>query len=286
MKNLLYVILILCALFTSCIDPNTIISTQDQFMLSGMDYDDSSASIIIGAAAVCLEVNPEDPSINRNNMTSIVDTIISDHPDTRLIVFGETSLGYYYRPSNPEQYQRSIAETIPGPTTNALAAKAIEHNVYVSAGLTEIADALYNSQVLINPSGVIESVHRKTFLTDWDMEDGFTAGEGVTFNNIDGIKTATIICFDSMSEKVYKEIGEEKPQLIILSVADTADEQFVHYDSVSFMTNAWVVAANRFGNEDGNQYDGHHWISTPAGSYRVKSTGRAGYVYTEVRICN
>lgn len=277
--------LILIATFSGCIDPNTVLETQNQLWLAGMDFDDSVASIRLGTAAVCLQLDPDDPAVNRNKMINMIDLIASEHPDIRLIVFGEASLGYYYRPTNPQSYQQSLSESIPGPTSTALSAKAIEYDIYISFGLTESSGDLYNSQVLINPDGSIASTHRKNFLTDWDIENGFSSGSGVTFNTIDGIKTATIICYDSMSEKILREIAQEKPQLILLPLADLVDEDFVNYDPVSFMSHAWVIVANRFGTEDGSHYDGHHWISTPTGSYRVKATGKEGYVFTEVGIC-
>jgi len=47
--------------------------------------------------------------------------------------------------------------------------------------------------------------------------------------------------------------------------------------------NAWVLSANRIGNEDGNTYDGMLYLSTPSREPRVVSTGKEGYIYGVVK---
>ncbi len=57
---------------------------------------------------------------------------------------------------------RQIAQPIPGPHSRALAAAALEHHVFVVAGLVERAgDRLFNSAVLISPAGELLLLHRK-----------------------------------------------------------------------------------------------------------------------------
>ena len=161
-------------------------------------YDESGATRSLNVAAVSFNVDTS-PEINRNKMIHFIDKIKTEQPNVRLILFPETTLGYYYRPSNPKEYQKSIAETIPGETTDVLSLKAIENQIYISFGMVEKAgEGLFNSQVLIGPDGSILSVHHKNHFIDWDKENGFKAGSGITVNVIDNIKVATIICYDGM----------------------------------------------------------------------------------------
>jgi predicted amidohydrolase len=143
---------------------------------------------------------------------------------------------------------------------------------------------LYNSQVLIAPNGQIVSVHRKIHLTPWDISNGITAGSAVTFDEIDGIKAATIICYDAMSEAVMRAVVAGGAKIVIHSLADMVDEKFIHYSPESLVTSALFVIANRAGSEDGNSYDGHISINAPGGEIRTKRTGSEGYVYAEVGI--
>jgi predicted amidohydrolase len=168
------------------------------------------------------------------------------------------------------------------PDERSAVRQGAEHSVYVSFGIAEDAGgALYNSQVLLDPLGAIVSVHRKIRMTNWDILNGSKAGSGITFSEIDGIPAATVICYESMSAEIARQIVEHRTRLVIVSLANMEDESYIHYDFAAYFYNAWVVAANRFGDEDGNSYDGHHWIADPSGFYRVKSTGSIGYVYAE-----
>ena len=96
--------------------------------------------------------------------------------------------------------QKRIAETIPGTATETISKLAKLYNVYIVFGLAETKDdKLYNSQVLLNPDGEIEAVHRKVHLIDWDVASGFTPDNRETVVEIDGIKAGMIICADVQS---------------------------------------------------------------------------------------
>jgi predicted amidohydrolase len=56
----------------------------------------------------------------------------------------------------------SLAQSIPGPYSDALCKAAADHRIYVAAGLTEKnGDILHNTAVLISPQGEILLKHRK-----------------------------------------------------------------------------------------------------------------------------
>ena len=67
----------------------------------------------------------------------------------------------------PCDLHRSLAETVPGPSTEALAGLAAEHDLYVVVGMIEQdpgdPDALYNAAAVIGPEGVI-GTYRKLHL--------------------------------------------------------------------------------------------------------------------------
>lgn len=267
-----------------CSGSGIVFTPLSQYWQAPMAYDDAEAPTSIGVAAVTLTVDL-DPAVNRAKMATFIDKIASEKPETRIILFGETSLGHYYRPDDPEGYQRSVSETVPGTTTALIAAKALERGLYVSFGLCESqGDLLYNSQVLIGPDGAIRAVHRKANLTDWDIADGFTPGNEVAFDDIDGIKVATLICYDSMSATLLRQVASGGAKLVLLPMADLDDENFIKYQPTAQQTGAWVVGANRFGAEDGYSYMGHSFIAAPNGALRDKIAGKEGYAFAEAGI--
>jgi len=245
-------------------------------------YDESGHTRSLNVAAVSFYVDLS-PSVNRNKMTAFIDKIKIERPDVRLILFPEATLGYYYRPSNPSEYIKSIAESIPGVTTDVISRKAIEHQIYISFGMAEMSENdLFISQVLVCPAGTIISVHRKNHLTPWDKENGFKAGSGITVDVIDNIKVATIICYDAMFLEIHKKISRSGAELVLLPVANL-ESPFGWMIPYTNYGNAWVLSANRIGNEDGNIYDGMLYLSTPSRAPRVVSTGYEGYIYGVVK---
>lgn len=57
---------------------------------------------------------------------------------------------------------RDLAQPVPGPTVDALAAAAQAEGIYVAAGVTERAgDQIYNSAVFLGPTGELLLLHRK-----------------------------------------------------------------------------------------------------------------------------
>ena len=288
-KELIFRITIVCIVFfaSSCeiFHNDRIWPHISQYWMAPPRFDDSGATRSLNVAAVSFNVNSS-PGVNREKMVYFIDKIVLEQPSVRLILFPETTLGYYFRPSNPEEYQRSIAETIPGFTTDLISQKAIEHQVYISFGMGEISgEDLFNSQVLIGPDGTIKSVYRKFYLTPWDKESGFKAGVDFVINVIDDIRVATIICNDINSLTVNQRIHESGADLVLLPEATVGAVGSLGRRPTPYFqfTYTWFLKANRFGNEDGNFYDGMLSLVTPSGEPRIISSGREGFIFGVVK---
>ncbi|MCK5827970.1 hypothetical protein KAH43_05525, partial [Candidatus Bipolaricaulota bacterium] len=70
-----------------------------------------------------------DPKVSRNRIRQIVEDTKRDHPDIRLILFGETILGWFYKNGETQEYHESIAEIVPGATTEFIGELAKAHDV-------------------------------------------------------------------------------------------------------------------------------------------------------------
>ena len=277
------IFILFCASSCEKFDEDYIFSPFSQHWKAPMEYDDSEATRILNAAAVSLIVDPVS-DVNRNKIIAFIDKITLEQPTVRLILFGETSLGYYYRPSNPSEYQNLIAETIPGLTTDLISQKAIEHQIYISFGMVEKSgDNIHNSQILIGPDGEIKSVYRKQYLNPEDKKSGFSAGGDISIDIIDDIKVATIICFDSASKSVNEQIQSSGAELVLFPSALNTNIPALFYPLRPRHIQTWVLLANRAGIEDGIDYTGFIYLSTPSGVNRVEMTGREGYVFGQVR---
>ncbi len=212
-------------------------------------------------------------------MVNTVKAIKKAHPGVELVVFGETILGWY-KPAGMEAYHRNTAESIPGETTRIMADLARECGIYVSFGMSELNDSrLYNAQVLLDPDGEIAAVHRKMHLKDATFHPGTIP---VTITDIKGIRTGIVICYDIVSPRVMWELVKSRLDLIILSLADDRDENSFGARFNARMYDAWIVTANRYGDEAGWFWNGHVVISDPVGALRVKAQDEEQYVFHEI----
>lgn len=91
---------------------------------------------------------------------------------SNLIIFPEvsfTAVGETEGDSQPALKERhELAETIPGPTTEALIKEARDQNIYIVAGMLEKdkthPDLIYNAAPMISPEKGLIGVHRKVHL--------------------------------------------------------------------------------------------------------------------------
>jgi beta-ureidopropionase len=95
----------------------------------------------------------------------------------------------------PEAFAGTETETIPGPTTDAIAEVARQHGMYVICPVCENAgETSYNTSVLIDRAGEIIGAYRKVFVF-WG--EGLSPGrEGVKVFDTDFGRISILTCFD------------------------------------------------------------------------------------------
>ncbi len=247
---------------------------------SGWLYDEDNSVKRLKVASISMQVDLS-PEVNRQKMIAMLQTVRQAHPDVEVILFGETILGWYARKTDTAAYHQNIAESIPGETTALMSGLAKEYGIYISFGMSEASGGkVYNSQVLIDPNGEIIAVHRKVNLQGSKV---FSPGdELVTMADINGIRTAIIICSDIQDSKVRSRLIAEKPELILGSLANPSDKGWFVSGMIAKMFDAWVVTANRYGAEDRFTFDGQMIVSDPLGDLRVKTKDQEQFVYYDI----
>lgn len=95
----------------------------------------------------------------------------------------------------PEEFAGTVAEPVPGPTTEAVAKLAKQYNMYVICPIREQAgDKQYNTAVLIDRKGKIAGYYRKIFVF-WG-EGLHLSTEGVKAFDTDFGRISILTCFD------------------------------------------------------------------------------------------
>jgi predicted amidohydrolase len=90
-----------------------------------------------------------------------------------------------------------VADTIPGPATEALGRKAREHKLYVVAGIAERDDTgtVFNSAVIVGRDGEVAGSYRKTHIFP-ATESFFALGSELPVFDLDFGRVAIPICYD------------------------------------------------------------------------------------------
>lgn len=114
----------------------------------------------------------------------------------------------------------ACAESIPGPSTKYFGRLAKEHNLYIVAGLTEReGPVIYNSAVLLGPSGELVGKYRKVCLPREEIEAGLTPGsEYPVFDTRFG-KLGIMICWDVQFPEVARRISDKGAEVIAMPIA-------------------------------------------------------------------
>jgi predicted amidohydrolase len=243
-------------------------------VIESLLYNESDFGKQLTVACATISCDRE-PASNRQKIIDTVNKIMAQNPEVELIVFGEMILGWY-NPGGIAEYHRSVSERISQETLSSFIILAKRFGIYLCLGMSEIEDgALFNSQVLLNPSGEIQAVHRKSNLKQHEREALYRCGEvPVTITDISGVRTGIVICSDAANPGTVWKLMRNNLDLIILSLADDRDDKFFMARANARMYDAWIVTANRYGSENGRFWNGHTVISDPLGRLRVVGQDR------------
>jgi len=237
-------------------------------------YNEQAATRRLQVASVAMSCD-RDPGVNRARIVDTVDALMERHPDTELVIFGEMILGWY-NPGKMPEYHRQISQPLSSETLQPFASLAAQHGIYLCFGISELdGESLHNAQVLLNPQGQVQAIHRKWNLKPGEKAAGYQPGSvPVTITDIKGIRSGMVICSDTASPRAMWELMKSRLDLIILSLADDADEERFAAKFNARLYDAWIVTANRYGDENGWFWDGHVVISDPLGELRATGQGR------------
>jgi predicted amidohydrolase len=196
-----------------------------------------------------------------------------------LVLFTECALSGYALQSRAEA--ASLAETVPGPPTDALSALCRDRGLFVALGLIERAgDRLHNAAVVVGPEGVA-AVHRKQHLPGIGADRFLDPGDPpIAVHRLDALdlNLGLLVCYDA--------VFPEPPRVQALLGADlvaiptnwaTGTEPIAdHLTPTRAVENVvYCAAANRVGEERGFRYVGRSAIADPFGRVLARASADA-----------
>ncbi len=198
-----------------------------------------------------------------------------------------------------KKLERQAAETIPGPSSMAMAELASELGIYLLAGsiLEEIpgSDKAYNTSLLFDPKGTQIGCYRKIHLFDVDLANGVSLRESDT--RAHGQSAVTVktdlaamgltICYDIRFPELYRLLMREGAELIFVPAAFTAYTGEAHWKTLlrarAIENQAYIIAPDQFGkSEKSFETHGHSMIVDPWGQIIAELPDGAGAIVAEI----
>jgi predicted amidohydrolase len=193
-----------------------------------------------------------------------------------LAIFPEMSLtGYVVKDQIYE-----LAETIPGPSVEAIEALARKTGMHVVFGMPEVSQktqaTLYNTAVLVGPNGFIGKYHKMYLPTHSVFEEKryFRPGYQPAAFDTELGKIGLTICYDVFFPEVFRLTRLAGAQLIVCISASPAVRRsyFEVLTAARAIENtAYLAYVNLSGVEDGLQFWGGSRLVSPTGDVLVKA---------------
>jgi predicted amidohydrolase len=246
-----------------------ILGSQDIHIESGNDMKDK-----IKLALAQISSKRENKEANLQKIETL--TFKAKEQDADLAIFPELSLtGYVVR----DQFYE-LAETIPGPTVEKVAALAKKTGMHIIFGMPELSEktraTVFNTAVFVGPEGLIGK-YRKMYLPThsvFEEKRYFRPGYQTAVFQTDLGKIGLCICYDLFFPEVLRLIRLKGAQLIVCISASPAVRRsyFEILTCARALENtAYLAYVNLAGVEDGLQFWGGSRLVSPAGDVLAKA---------------
>jgi len=151
---------------------------------------------------------------NRKYVMGLLDLALCQKPD--LICLPEAFTTVSVAAKSTEE----LAETIPGPTTDAVTERAKEHKCYIICPIKTKRDSkLWNSAVIIDRSGDVLGIYGKvqpvTTSSDYTIfERGVTPGSEIPVFDLDFGRVGIQICFDIGFPEGWEKLAQRGARMV------------------------------------------------------------------------
>lgn len=186
---------------------------------------------------------------------------------------------------------RKYSEPIPGPTAARLAHMAEEFGLYLICGMAERdskSKRIFDSAVLINPSGDFVGVYRKVHL--WDMERKyFTPGNRFPVFKTKVGRIGIGICYDLEFPEPARAMALQGAEIVFFASAQPSpmgDQVDTYIRSRAGENCVFVAHSNRIGREGRLVFFGQSQIVSPLCRALARKDRKPGFAIAQLDICS
>ena len=237
----------------------------------------------VHVALAQMDIKGMEPEANLKHMCDLIEKIMTEEK-ADLVVFPELANSGYVKSMElafAKEYVL-LAEKIPGNFTKTLSEQAKKYSVYIVSGMLEahpvISPTIFNSAVLIGPSGEVIGVHRKIHLSMEEMHY-FYRGNTLNVFQTELGNIGLIVCADASFPEVSRMLALKGAEIICCCYAvpktpgwEFMNERISHIAACRAIENiCFFIGCNRVGNDAGASFLGWSTIAGPMGQLLARS---------------
>jgi len=202
----------------------------------------------------------------------------------QIICFAELAFEPFYPQHEQPDDPSALAETIPGPVTNAFSDLASELDVIIVLNLYEIdGDKLYDSSPVINTDGTILGITRMVHITEYACfheQQYYTPGNNgapvykTPFGNI-----GVAICYDRHYPEYMRSMALNGADVVFIPQAGAVGEwpeglYEAEIRTASFQNGYFAALCNRVGEEPKLTFAGESFVCNPEGHVIARAASK------------
>ncbi|MGH7856669.1 MAG: carbon-nitrogen hydrolase family protein, partial [Candidatus Binatia bacterium] len=206
---------------------------------------------------------------------------------------------FSWRGSRRDEAASGAGESIPGPTTERLAAIARELRIHLQSGsILERIDGeprCYNTALLFSPNGEILARYRKIHLFDVQIPGQVDAreseirkpGENAVVAETALGKIGLSVCYDLRFPELYRALSKDGAEILCIPSAFTFPTGAAHWEPLirarAIENQAYVIAPNQYGTSPHGHRDyGSSMIVDPWGTVVARASDGEGVITAEL----
>ncbi|MEJ2546411.1 MAG: nitrilase-related carbon-nitrogen hydrolase [Gemmatimonadota bacterium] len=202
-----------------------------------------------------------------------------------LVAFPELALDRFFPQYRTCGWADAVAEPIPGPTTDRVAALARELGLVTVFNLYERdgKGRRFDSSPVFDADGSLLGVTRMVHITDYEgfhEQAWYHAGDrGAPVYGTAIGRVGVAICYDRHYPEYMRALGAAGAEIVCIPQAGTAGEwpegmYEAEVRTAAFQNGYFAALCNRVGQDDGLEFAGESFVSDPEG--RIVARGARG----------
>ena len=207
-----------------------------------------------------------------------------------IVCFSELAFTRFYPQEKATSDIVSLAETIPGPTTELFAEKARRHGIVIILNLLEESDGqTFDSSPVLNVDGSILGITRMVHITDYACfhEKGYyTPGDqGAPVYDTQFGRLGVAICYDRHYPEYMRALALKGAEIVFIPQAGAVGEwpdglYEAEMRVASFQNGYFTALCNRVGREQKLNFAGESFVTDPSGNIIARAASQEEEILT------